>query len=219
MSLLGMDNKESILQKSRQDSSLNIQFKLTVGAADDSLEHEADAMADKVMRMPEQKFIQRKCAHCEEEERAQRKSLAPFIQKKAIENNSAVSDSISNQIQSTKGSGNAMPDATKSFMENRFTTDFSNVKIHTGNYATQLSNQLNAQAFTIGNDIYFNEGKYQPESTDGKRLLAHELTHTIQQSNHIQRQSGSGAMTRQQFEQTMRNTYGVSTIQNGTVTD
>jgi hypothetical protein len=176
-------------------------------------------VAGEKMRMPEQNFIQRKCAHCEEEEKAQRTPLASFIQKKATENNSAVSDSVSNQIQSTKGNGNAMPDATKSFMENRFTTDFSNVKIHTGNYATQLSNQLNAQAFTIGNDIYFNEGKYQPESTDGKRLLAHELTHTIQQSNYIQRQSGSGAMTRQQFEQTMRNTYGVSTIQNGTVTD
>jgi hypothetical protein len=138
-------------------------------------------VAGEKMRMPEQNFIQRKCAHCEEEEKAQRTPLASFIQKKATENNSAVSDSVSNQIQSTKGNGNAMPDATKSFMENRFTTDFSNVKIHTGNYATQLSNQLNAQAFTIGNDIYFNEGKYQPESVQGKHLLAHELTHVLQQ--------------------------------------
>ena len=58
-----------------------VQCKLSVGAVDDPLEHEADAMADKVMRMPEQNFIQRKCAHCEEEEKAQRKPLQSFIQK------------------------------------------------------------------------------------------------------------------------------------------
>jgi hypothetical protein len=184
-----------------------IQRKLSVGAVDDPLEEEADNMADKVMRMPEQNFIQRKCAaceeeeraqrkpiesfiqkkcaHCEEEERAQRKPLASFIQKKqSLFNNTVVaSDSVSNQIQSTKGSGNVMPDATKSFMENRFGADFSNVKIHTGNYASQLSNQLNAQAFTVGKDIYFNDGKYQPQFSEGKRLLAHELTHVIQQGN------------------------------------
>ena len=61
---------------------LQIQCQLAIGAADDPLEHEADAMADKVMRMPEQNFIQRKCAHCEEEEKVQRKPLTPFIQKK-----------------------------------------------------------------------------------------------------------------------------------------
>jgi len=62
--------------------NFTIQRKLMVGAVDDPLEDEADNMADKVMRMPEQNFIQRKCAHCAEEEKAQRKPLAPFIQKK-----------------------------------------------------------------------------------------------------------------------------------------
>ncbi len=175
---------------------LPVQRKLSIGATDDPLEHEADAMADKVMRMPGQNFIQRKCAHCEEEEKAQRKPLASFIQKKQslINNNAVASDSISNQIQSTKGGGNSMPDATKSFMESRFGADFSNVNIHTGNDASQLSNQLNAQAFTVGNNIYFNEGKYQPESSEGKHLLAHELTHTIQQGNQtsLQRSCSDG---------------------------
>jgi hypothetical protein len=182
-----------------------IQRKLSVGAVDDPLEDEADNMADKVMRMPEQNFIQKKCAHCEEEEKAQRKPLESFIQKKcahceeeeraqrkplasfiqkkqfSTNNNVVASDNVSSQIQSTKNGGNAMNEATKSFMESRFGTDFSNVKIHTGSYASQLSKDLNAQAFTVGNDIYFNEGKYQPESFAGKYLLAHELTHTIQQ--------------------------------------
>ncbi len=69
-----------------------------------------------------------------------------------------------------------------SFMESRFGTDFSGVKIHTGHTAVQMNQELNAQAFTSGNDIYFNEGKYAPGSESGKHLLAHELTHTLQQS-------------------------------------
>ena len=159
---------------------------LYVGANNDPLEHEADAMADRVMRMPESNFIQRKCAHCEQEEKLQRKTVVSFIQKKEAANNNAVaSNAVSSQIQSSKGNGSRIPETTKSFMESRFGADFSNVNIHSGSYASQLSNQLNAQAFTVGNDIYFNEGKYQPESSDGKRLLAHELTHTVQQGNMV----------------------------------
>ncbi len=176
-------------------------------------------MADKVMRIPEQNFIQRKCAHCEEEEKAQRKPLASFIQKKSEANNNKASDAISSQIQSTKGGGNSMPKSTKSFMESRFGANFSNVNIHTGNYVSQVSSQLNAQAFTVGNNIYFNEGRYQPESSDGKHLLAHELTHVMQQTGNIQRQPSSNPMTKQQFEQTMRNTYGIAAIRAGSITD
>ena len=176
-------NESSTLYAASHIDHLPIQRKLSIGAVNDPLEHEADAMADKVMRMPEQNFIQRKCAHCEEEERAQRKPLASFIQKKEAGSNNIASDVISNQIHSTQGSGNSMHKSTKSFMENRFGVDFSDVKIHSGNYASQLSKDLNAQAFTVGNNIYFNDGKYQPESNEGKHLLAHELTHTIQQKS------------------------------------
>jgi hypothetical protein len=75
---------------------------------------------------------------------------------------------------------------TRSFMGNRFGTDFSNVNIHTGQTAVNLNQQLNARAFTVGNDIYFNSGNYDPQSHSGKQLLAHELTHTIQQGAGIQ---------------------------------
>ncbi len=147
-------------------------------------DHEADLNTDKkLMHIPEQNFIQRKCAHCEEEEKAHRKPLLSFIQKKETGNNNSVaSDSISNQIQSTKDGGSSLSGTTRSFMDSRFGTDFSNVKIHTDNHAVQLSKELNAQAFTVGNDIYFNNEKYKPESFEGKKLLAHELTHTLQQS-------------------------------------
>ena len=128
---------------------LPIQRKLAVGAVDDPLEHEADAMADQVMRMPEPNFVQRKCAHCEDDE-AQRKPIASFIQRKETGKNETTSEATHNQIESTRGGGNALPADTKTFMERRFGNDFSNVRIHSGAYASQLSNELNAQAFTVG---------------------------------------------------------------------
>ena len=161
---------------------LPLQRKLAVGAVDDPLEREADEMADKVMRMPQTPFVQRKCAHCEEEEKAQRKPLVSFIQKKGAAGESMASDAVSDRIQSTKGGGSPMPPATKSFMESGFGADFSGVRIHTGDYAAGMSKELNAQAFTVGSDIYFNEGKFSEGSSDGKQLLAHELTHVVQQN-------------------------------------
>jgi hypothetical protein len=174
-------------EKPEARNHLNIQCKLTVGAPDDPLEHEADAMADRAMRMPEQNFIQRKCAHCEQEEKAQRKPLSEFIQRKESSGATVASDAMSRQLSSGRGGGNNMDAGTKNFMETRFGTDFSSVKIHTGGEAANMNRELNAHAFTLGNDIYFNEGKYQPASDSGKFLLAHELTHTIQQSGRIGR--------------------------------
>lgn len=84
-------------------------------------------------------------------------------------------------LSSSKGAGSALPSDTKQFMESRFGADFSGVKIHTGTTAENLSTNIHAQAFTHGNDIYFNSGKYSPNTADGGVLLAHELTHTIQQ--------------------------------------
>jgi hypothetical protein len=161
-----------------------IQPKLSIGAVDDPLEQEADVMADAVMRMPETSFIQRKCSHCDEEEKVQTKPLAssvtPFIQTKGGDGGTA-SDVVTKQLNATRGSGSNMDRPTQSFMESRFDTDFSNVKIHTGSDAVQMNREMNAQAFTVGNDIYFNSGKYNPSSESGKHLLAHELTHTVQQ--------------------------------------
>lgn len=72
-------------------------------------------------------------------------------------------------------------------MEQGFGADFGAVNIHTDSEAQKMNEQLGAQAFTTGNDIYFNEGKYNPNSSEGKHLLAHELTHTLQQSKGIQK--------------------------------
>lgn len=84
-------------------------------------------------------------------------------------------------LASSKGGGSALPGDTQQFMESRFNSDFSDERIHTDSTAENLSRSVNAQAFAHGNDIYFNSGKFSPDSTEGRTLLAHELTHTVQQ--------------------------------------
>ena len=167
-----------------------VQRKLTVNQPNDAYEQEADFIADKIMRMKSNdadvanffdvanSSLQRKCAACEEEEKLQRKeseSAAPNI-----------SSAVEQTLQST---GNAMDQSTRSFMENRFEYDFSNVQIHNDALAHQSSNDINALAYTHNNHIVFGAGQYNPESDSGKRLLAHELTHVVQQTNTIQQSS------------------------------
>ena len=83
--------------------------------------------------------------------------------------------------QTVDSSGQPLDRNTRSFMENRFGHDFSDVKIHTGSVAAMSALSINALAYTTGSDIVFNEGQYAPGTDHGKRLLAHELTHVIQQ--------------------------------------
>ncbi|MGC9354332.1 MAG: DUF4157 domain-containing protein, partial [Mariniphaga sp.] len=89
-------------------------------------------------------------------------------------------------LNGSKGSGSPLPSGVRSRMESGFGTDFSNVRIHTGSGAAQMSRQIGAQAFTHGSDIYFNEGKFNPASQSGQHLIAHELTHTVQQGASVQ---------------------------------
>jgi hypothetical protein len=79
------------------------------------------------------------------------------------------------------GKGRALDSDTKSSMDSAFHADFSAVKIHTGPGAAELSRSIHARAFTHGSDIFFDAGEYRPETPEGQHLLAHELTHTLQQ--------------------------------------
>lgn len=100
----------------------------------------------------------------------------------------------SQKIAATRGQGQKLPTETRRFMEQGFGADFNRVRIHNDETAHQLSKNLHAQAFTVGNDIYFNKGYFNPDTKSGQHLLAHELTHTIQQKGWVQRQTtGSGA--------------------------
>jgi hypothetical protein len=129
----------------------------------------------------EEKPVQAKCDNCEEKEKVQKKSNKSQTE---IQHNG-----IESKLNKSKGGGNKLDKNTKQEMESGFGADFSNVKIHTDSNAEQMSQEIGAQAFTNGNDVYFNKGKYNPDSKEGKHLLAHELTHTVQQTGMVQKSS------------------------------
>jgi len=89
---------------------------------------------------------------------------------------------LSQRLKHSKGEGRPLPAQTQKEMTQAFNYDFSDVTVHTDDEAVQMTRELKAQAFTHDNHIYFNEGKYNPESSSGKQLLAHELTHVAQQN-------------------------------------
>ncbi len=98
---------------------------------------------------------------------------------------------VESRLRESKGAGNVMDTGTLHEMETGFGVDLSDVNIHTDSKAEQMSQDLGAQAFTHGKDIYFNKNKYDPNSKDGKHLLAHELTHTIQQNKDTVQKKGN----------------------------
>ena len=177
-----------------------IQAKLTVGQPGDKYEQEADRVADTVMRMPEPE-VQRQPEEEEEEEEIQTKSLAeeitPLVQRQVEPeeeeeetaqakgdggNSPAVSPSVESGINTIRGGGSPLPESSRAFFEPRFSADFSGVKVHTDSNAAHIARSVNAKAFTVGRDVIFGSGQFSPETTGGKKLLAHELTHVVQQN-------------------------------------
>jgi hypothetical protein len=120
--------------------------------------------------------VQRKCSECEEEEEKEK------VQRKATAANpeTAAAPPIIHDVLSSPGQ--PLDSATRAFFEPRFGYDFSRVRIHSGGKAGEAARAINALAYTVGPHIVFGAGQYAPGSTEGNRLLAHELTHTVQQS-------------------------------------
>lgn len=190
------------------------QAKLTVGAVNDRHEQEADRLATAMTSpTPQRASLQRPPPaisgvavrrmpatiptgpeHDEELDTPEARGGAP-AQRKA---ESAVSDaggsvpaSVERSINSMRsGSGSPLDATTRSSFEGHLGRDISAVRVHTGGGAAAAATALHARAFTVGNDIFFARGQYQPGTSQGRRLLAHEVTHTIQQSGgsaHAQR--------------------------------
>jgi hypothetical protein len=95
--------------------------------------------------------------------------------------------SFDSSLASTKGGGFPLAAGTRAIMEPQIRADFGNVRLHTDSRAAQMNDRINAQAFTHGSHIYFNAGKYNPDTSEGQHLLAHELTHTVQQGASVQK--------------------------------
>jgi outer membrane protein OmpA-like peptidoglycan-associated protein len=151
------------------------------------------------------------------EKKEEDKTGAAPVQKKP-DGGGRTSQQLGSKIENSAGKGNALPTKTMKEMNGSFGTDFSNVTIHNDNEAADMSEALNAQAFTHGRDIYFNKGKFSPEDASGKSLLAHELTHVVQQNgttqpeDAIQRRlfvSGANAHDPQEFLDTVGDAAGL----------
>lgn len=151
-------------------------------------------------KCPECESGSRQCPKCAEEEELQgkplRKAISPVIQRagaepeeeketiqpKANSNHTPeVSSKVSDNITAMRGNGRPLPQPAREFFEPRFGVDFSSVRVHTDSRAADSAKAINARAFTVGNDIAFRPGEFSPESANGKSLLAHELTHVVQQ--------------------------------------
>jgi hypothetical protein len=146
---------------------------LTVSKPGDTMEIEADRVADAVMRMP-----------ASGNAAAGVSSGGGTYVVHRHSDGAATPDTsppVESNVRTLQSEGSPLPPATREFFESRMGADFSKVRVNTGARATQTAQSLGARAFTVGSSITFGEGQYAPESQEGKKLLAHELTHVVQQ--------------------------------------
>ncbi|HUQ10073.1 MAG TPA: DUF4157 domain-containing protein [Steroidobacteraceae bacterium] len=212
-----------------------IQPQLEVGAVDDPLEMEADAMADRVVRRQVAdvgdrdpvsvqakagQAVQRKCSSCQNETRvmpqlevgpvddpleveadmmadrvvrrqaADRNEIQPqriYAQANDADSSGMASGGLESSIAHASGSGAPLASHTRDQMEDAFGADFSGVRVHTSSSSAAMNEEIGARAFTYGSDIHFNTGEYAPGTASGTHLLAHELTHVMQQNSGVKR--------------------------------
>ena len=181
-----------------------IQPKLKVSEPHDKFEREADRMADEVMRVPDSRVggtgsskkkgsaplshlsansssVQRMCSECDEELRRQTGTVSHVQTKRDPTKTPQIERVVESQVSELNGGGEPLPHSVRTFFEPRFGCDLSAVRVHVGQSAAQAAHALGARAFTVGNNIAFESGQYSPGSTSGKKLIAHELTHVVQQ--------------------------------------
>lgn len=149
-----------------QPSRMMVHAKLEMTAPSDFEEREADAMADTVVSGGK---ISRK------------------VEGNASQGGIAVPSGMESQLSQMQGGGRAMPEGLRNMMESGFGQDFSAVRLHTDSQAAEMSSAIHARAFTHGNDIYFNQGQFAPETTSGQHLIAHELAHVAQGTGRVAR--------------------------------
>ena len=150
------------------------------GTNDARMKHDKDIQRAVVPEKEKDKKIQKMDAAEKDEE-----GTISSIQQKSTNDSSGASPQLSSRIEQTSGKGKSLPKNTLHEMNTSFGVNFNKVNIHTNSEATDMNKELSAHAFTHGSDIYFNAGKFDPASVEGKRLLAHELTHVVQQTGDL----------------------------------
>jgi hypothetical protein len=165
LSAQGIFGNHGVLRRHGSDV---IQAKLTIGSPNGKYEQEADRMADQIVRMSKTRAQQ---------------PMKEISQPKGVPAQSvSVSPHLEARIDAIRGNGQPLSESIRAFFEARFGYDFGQVRIHTNRRAAETAQMLKARAFVVGRDLVFGAGKYKPETPTGQRLLAHELTHVVQQS-------------------------------------
>ncbi len=203
--VMGGSNRSLAKLFRKASSSAPSASNLRICSPDDPAEREAERVAAEVMRMPEvgivlpttgiaSATIHRKCASCKDEGEQK-------VQRSATAESPGRAPSIVNQVLSQPG--RPLPKTTRSFFESSMGANFSDVRIHDDSHAAQSATAVQAKAYTVGNAITFAAGMYNPHSESGAHLLAHELTHVVQQNettsmerNSIQLQENGGGLQR-----------------------
>src|SRR5262245_43065565 len=177
-----------------------VQAKLQISSPGDEYEQEADRVADQVMRTPDAALaepvagdalplisrLQRKCEQCEEEE-VQRQPMEEEEEEGTLQAKEAsgqtpeVTPGVPAQINTLRSGGQPLSESARAFFEPRFGYDFSQVRVYADSQADELAKGVNALAYTVGRDVVFGAGQYNWETMAGKKLLAHELAHVVQQ--------------------------------------
>jgi hypothetical protein len=192
-----------------------VQAKLKIGQPGDKYEQEADRVAEQVMRMPDPRLQRQVEPEEEEEEMLQAKPLAPQImplvrrqiepeeeeEEEPIQAKQVVSrqtpqagPSLEAQIRPLRGGGRLLSQSVRDFFEPRFGHDFSRVRVHADAKAADSARAVSAQAYTVGHNVVFSAGQYAPGTRAGRRLLAHELAHVVQQTKLESMTAGSESL-------------------------
>jgi Domain of unknown function (DUF4157) len=161
--------------------NIGIQPKLRTSQIDDPHEQEAEQVAQQVAREITQPS--NTTARLKRTKKVVSEQQASISLRPSIGASHRINDEIASEINNIRSSpGSLLETKTEELMESKFGYDFSNIRIHTDGRAAESAKSVNAAAYTIGKDIVFGSGQYQPYTLDGKKLLAHELTHVVQQS-------------------------------------
>jgi hypothetical protein len=150
-----------------------IQTKLTISTPGDRYEQEADRVAEQVMRIP---------ASSHELGAEMTESVGSNLSRSSPQESSRSQDvsPLVNEVLSS--TGQPLDQATRSFMQSQFGRDFTRVRVHADDHAAESASSLSARAYTVGDHIVFGAGEYEPGSSRGRQLIAHELTHVVQQT-------------------------------------
>lgn len=164
-------------------TGLSLQRKALISTPGDRFEREADAVAEQVMRMPDPTSQEQGRGLSDASASGTGTEEGPKIQRLAHGEGGA--GEVASDVTSRLGAGAPLDTASRAYFEPRFGHDFGKVRVHTGPQADTAAASVQARAFTLGRDVVFAAGEHDPASEDGKRLLAHELAHVVQQSGGV----------------------------------